>query len=223
MALLALAGIPVLSGRVDLPRLGAWHAELRLQGDSVPSGAVQLVWDGAPGPWQATVVPGRAGLVAPGGPVEVLVVGGAGGLGRSIAGGSYRNTSARVVLEQLLGAAGERLSTACLASVVGRQLPRWSRQAGSAGAQVAALAARLEVAWRVLTDGSVWLGTDSGAALALPQGHQPTDRRPTIAGVELALASPWTVPQGGAFEGRAIEHATHFLTPDRLRTDLCLA
>lgn len=227
MALLSILGANgaslVRSGRIDVPRQGVWTAYLRLDAPSVPVGSVQLVWDGVSVPWRGMIVPGRAGLVSPRGAVDLVVVGGAGGLSRTLAGQSYRNTSARVVLEQLLGAASERLSPAALPSVVGRLVTRWSRASGPAGAQLAALASELAVTWRVLVDGTVWLGLESGVPLQLPQGEQPTDRHPTTAGVELAWATPWTAQPGMTFEGRQIEHVTHHISPERVRTDLCLA
>lgn len=221
MAYLTCAGAPVTAGTVTVPRRGAWHARLRLDAATAPPGAVELAWEGSTVPWRGTVA-ARAGALVEGGPVELLLVGGAGGLGRSLPGASYRQVTARVVLGQLLAAAGEQLAGGTLPAVLGRQLARWTRVAGTAGAQLDALASALGVGWRVLPDGGVWLGVDAGAALVLPDDATLVHRRPASGRVEVATAQPWALASGATFEGAPILAIEHQIAPTCLRSTLCL-
>jgi len=221
VAFLTVAGLAVTAGTVTVPRRGAWHARVRLDAATPPTGAVALSWEGAAAPWRATVT-ARAGVLVSGGPVELLLVGGAGGLGKSLPGGSYRQATVRLVLGQLLAAAGEQLAGATLPSLLDRLLARWSRAAGPAGAQLASLAAALGVTWRVLPDGGVWLGTDAGAPLVLPDDATLVHRRPASGRVEVATAQPWALASGGTFEGAPILAIEHQIAPTSLRSTLCL-
>jgi hypothetical protein len=223
MAALTCAGKAVTRGEVEVPRSGPWHADLWLDADTAPSGAVELVWDGAPSPWRGFVVPGRAGVLTEGGPVEVRVVGGAGGLGKRLPGQSYRSATARLIVEQLLAAAGERLDGSTATALLVRQLARWSRAAGTTGEQLDALAGQLGVSWRVLPGGKVWLGVPPTTPLSLPPEAVVVRRQPVLAQVELAHGSPWTLTAGGTFEGRTVASLSIQLSPTRFRSVLCLS
>ena len=102
MPTLTVADKAVTRGHVIVPRQGAWHAELWLDADTAPSGAVALSWADGEATWQGTVV--RGGVVTEGGPAAVRLVGGAGGLGKALPGASYRNVSPRVIVGQILAA-----------------------------------------------------------------------------------------------------------------------
>lgn len=220
MAVLACAGAAVVSGELEIPDGGPWHALLRLDRDTAPSGAVELAWEGAAAPWRGTVA--RAGALVEGGPVELLVVGGAGRLGRMLPGASYRQATVRVVLGQLLADAGEVLASSTPAALLARTLPRWSRVEGPAGAQLDALTRALGVGWRVLPSGQVWLGP-APAALVLPSDAVVLRRQPVLGQIELTTGRPWELVPGGPFEGQRVASVQVSLSPSRLRSCLCLS
>lgn len=220
-ATLSVAGKAVTRGHVTVPRQGAWHADLWLDADTAPSGAVALSWADSEATWQGTVV--RGGVVTEGGPAAVRLVGGAGGLGKTLPGASYRNVSPRVIAGQILTAAGEILSGTSPSATLSPLWARWSRQAGAAGAQVAALAAALGALWRVLPDGTVYLGPDPGGVLTLGKDQQVTARAPALGRVTLATSAPWALQVGQTLDGQRIDTVIHRLGPDEIRSELWLA
>lgn len=220
MAVLTIAGKSVTRGRVRVPRQGAWHVEAWLDADTAPIGAAALVWGDKAAAWQGTLVPALSGVYVTGGPAQVRVVGGAGGLQTALPGASYRNVSARVILGQILAAAGERLSGASPAATLDPILARWSRAAGTAAAQVGRLSEALGVLWRVLPDGSVYVGPEPGGTLTLGKDDAVVERLPGESRLTLATAAPWALTVGQAFEGAAIDEIIHTLGPDKTRSDL---
>lgn len=220
MAVLTCAGSPAITGEIEIPAGGPWHALLRLDRDAALSGAVELRWEGATASWWGMVA--RGGVLVEGGPVEVLVVGGAGRLGRVLPGASYRQATVRVVLGQLLADAGEVLSSSTPAALLSRTLPRWSRAEGPAAAQLDALARVLGVGWRVLPSGQVWLGP-APSAVVLPADAVLLRRQPALGQIELTTGRPWELVPGGLFEGQRVASVRIELTPSRLRSCLCLS
>lgn len=218
--ILTCAGAAVVVGEVEQPLTGAWHATLRIDADTAPRGAVVLRWhDGAT--WRGTVATG--GDLAPGGPVECMVVGGAGGLSRRVPGGSYRRATVKQILAQVLGPVGEEAAGGIAPDLLARTLPRWSRAEGPAAAQLDALALELGAIWRVLPDGGVWLGVAPTGAYSLPQGAEVVRRSPAEGRIELSLAAPWRLAPGGLWDGRVVASVAVELGPDRLRGALCLS
>jgi hypothetical protein len=220
VALLTVTGLAVTRGRVVLPREGGWHADLWLDADTAPSGAVALSWGDGAAAWQATVVPGRVGVATEGGPAAVRLAGGAGGLAVVLDGQSYRNTSVRIILGHLLAAAGERPSPTSPAATLDLLLPRWSRMRASAGAQLDALASSLGVLWRVLPDGSVYVGPEPGGTLTLDESGAVTARAPAVGRTIVAVAAPWTLTPGQSFEGARIDEIIHRISDREVRSEL---
>ena len=124
-----VAGKAALRGHVLIPRVGAWHGTLWLDADTAPTGAASLVWGDSEATWSATIL--RGGVMTEGGPAEVRFVGGGGGLATALAGGSYRNTSPRSLLGQILPGGGERLSGTSPTTTLDAAIARWSRDAGT--------------------------------------------------------------------------------------------
>ncbi len=220
-AVLTVAGKAVTRGHVTLPRQGAWHADLWLDADTAPTGAVALSWGEGEATWQGTVA--RGGVAVEGGPAAVRVVGGGGGLGAQLPGASYRNASPRVILGQILGAAGERLSGTSPAGPLDAILARWSRSAGAAGAQVGRLAASLGLLWRVLPDGSIYVGAEPGGVLTLDKDSAVTARAPALGRTVLAPSAPWVLRPGQSFEGSEVREVVHRLSPSEIRSELWAA
>lgn len=220
MPLLTVAGSAVTRGRLTVPRVGPWHAEMWLDADTAPSGAVSLSWADGEAIWQGFVVPGRGGVYTTGGPAQVWLVGGAGGLSATLSGASYRNVTPRTVLTQILSSAGERLSGTSPAATLDGSLARWSRSAGTTAAQVTRLTDALGVLWRVLPDGSVYVGAEPGGTLTLGKEDSVTQRHPSLALTTVATSTPWTLTVGQTFEGAGIDQIVHHITSHRIRSDL---
>lgn len=163
MAVISVDSRPALAATIRLPARGAWTAWLSLDATAAPAGAVTIVCEGAPS-LVGTVV--RGALV--GSVARVLVVGGAGGLRRTLPALSLRDGALGDVLAATLSEAGERLA-ATSETLADRAMARWHRHEAPAADTVGSLAASAGMAWRVLRDGSVWLGVDAFAEAAEAQ------------------------------------------------------
>lgn len=208
------AGLPVLRAWLHVPRIGVWHAELELEGEeeNVPEGAIEIEIENAT--WHGTVR--RAGANA--GRVEVLVVGGAGGLEGELEPRYYADAPARIPLGDVLREAGETLSGDVSGDVTSPTLARWTRQRGRAGAALAELAAALGVeAWRVLVDGTVWLGAETWDEVEIE--HAVIELDPAHDRIAIAVDAPTLLP-GTTFLDRHVSHVLHVLVPAGIRSEV---
>lgn len=170
-----LNSLGLLRADIVLPRVGAWTADVVLDDDRAPSSAITIVAAGLT--LRGTVV--RGGVEA--GLWRGRVVGGAGGLRREVPAVAQRGGTLATALRDVLSAAGEALASA---PEITDSSPLWHRLAGTAGAAVADVARAAGCAWRVLADGSVWVGRETW-----PE-HAPDvdviDWRPELGRLELA-------------------------------------
>lgn len=160
-ALITLQDVPVVDLRLCVPRLGAWHVDAAIDtaqgGSSDFSGPLTLNVDG--NTFACTVR--RGGRTAD---VAVLrLVGGAGGLATIAAPKAYNGVTPQVVLSDLMATAGETLSGTIDPSLLATSWNAWTTPAWSVGWVLAEVVSRLgaDVVWRVLPDGTVWLGRES--------------------------------------------------------------
>lgn len=211
MALGTLNGVPILEARVQMPSSGAWTADVVLPTDGGPGdmasatldfGALQLV---------GTAVRGGSYL----GASMVRLVGGGAGLGTQMAPKEYRGVPLSIPLKEILAAAGDTLSAASEADALSYNLPRWLRFAQSAGEAIAALAVETGRAWRVLADGTVWVGTESYPSAA--PAYQLVRGDPHLGSVEVAMDAPLLIP-GIGFLGFPVVAVEHVVTEDRVRS-----
>lgn len=155
MAILSIDSRPVLAAVVRFPARGVWTATLDVDTDTVPPGRVTIACDGA-APLVGAVVNGAlVGSVS-----RILVVGGAGGLRAALPALALQSGTLGDVLAATLREAGETLSSTS-ATLSGHTIARWHRQQGPACHAVGSVAATAGLTWRVLRDGTVWLGTDA--------------------------------------------------------------
>lgn len=204
MSDLTLNGARVLEGTIARPRVGAWHADLVVDAATAITGAVTLASaDGALSLRGAVVRGGVQNEV-----LEVRVVGGAGGLGRELAAKAYRGATVRMVLADLAREAGEAVSSTIAATVLDTALDAWARERGTAVAALRALADTLGLAWRVLADGSLWLGAETWAAVEVE--HALLRDAPAEDRVELATEHlPAGLAPGTTFLGRRVSYVEH--------------
>jgi hypothetical protein len=214
-----LNGRDVISATLTVPRSGAWRLDALVDAESSAglTGAVTLSFAGGTSIWKGWVFRGGESF----GRVELQVVGGAGGLARQLPGKSYRNTTARVVATDILSAAGETLSLAISPALLALPLAAWTRTKGSASTQLLALLGAFGdgVTWRVLADGSVWLGAESWVpAPALEHDLLEKDER--AGRWALAALEGHRLLPGQTFEGRHISAVEHTLSAEAIRTHL---
>jgi hypothetical protein len=214
MALLTLAGSRVLRATVTQPLTGAWHVEAAVDAQTVPTGAVSLVTEGLSLTGRAY----RSRVYQD--TLHVWLVGGAGGLRTQLGARGYRAPTVRVLLSDLMRETGETLSTTVAASLLARSLPSWSRVSGSASRALSTLAEALGVSWRVLDDGSIWLGVETWPTSSLLTYQLINDdvlRDRLIVASESPLLRP-----GTTFAGRRVANVVHTFEPSRVRSEAWL-
>lgn len=202
----------ILRASIFVPRQGAWHAYLSVEaeGTSGLTGSIDLAFDGVT--W--TGYARRAG--ASNGRVELFVVGGAGGLRTELDPRYYVDAQAQIPLDDLMRELGETLSSGVSADVTGITLARWTRPRGRGGALLSELAEALGVeSWRVLSDGTVWLGEEIWPDIELE--YDITAPSPAHDVDELAVDAP-TLTAGVTLAGRRISYVQHIIEPARIRS-----
>lgn len=173
---LSLNGKPVLRATILAPRVGAWVADVVVDTDEDLIGAQDLTIEGvtlraavhrggvAYQRWSGRLVGGSAGLPEPVEPVNQFT------------------TTLAIALADVLREAGETLSPT--SADLSAPVSRWHRAAGTAANAVADVARAAGYAWRVLFDGTVWVGAETWAAVA-PTGVELLDHRPEVGRIEL--------------------------------------
>jgi len=200
----------VSSGTVELPRTGIWIADVKMISQTIPSGPVVATL--GPVPMLGTVA--VAQLVN--GVIDLRVVGGAGGLGNAARPKHYHQPLVNHVLTDLMRDAGEMLSPDCTPAVVNAPLEAWTTLGlpATTGTMLAALCAILGCNWRVLSDGTVWIGAedwpDSGVA------YRSIDTDGANAAQVVGTDGPAIWP-GMLLGGRRVDFVTHDLDSNRTR------
>jgi hypothetical protein len=213
MAYCTVNGAPVLEGVVRLPRVGVWQADLEMPAGVSLSGRATIKLADA-----LTLVGtfARSGLDRRG-RARARVVGGAAGLGRELAPKSYLNVPLRIPLTDVLTDAGEHLSATADPTVLALQLPAWSRMSQVAGLSFAALVDAAGATWRILLDGTAWVGIETWPTsnmTALAMSYEPERFRRTV-----ATLIPTVLP-GQVFEGERVALVQHVIAPSSFRTVL---
>ena len=191
-----LNGLTVSTMGLVMPRLGAWVAELVVETDEALAGAATLDLDGT------TFVGAIAAGAVYAGRWTGRVVGGAGGLSRTLDPTAHQRITLAAIFAETLRAAGET-AAADLGDLSAEQR-HWHRPRQTAAAEVAEIARAAGFAWRVLSDGTVWVGPEAWPELALGDDlevmeHDTAAGRYTLAGsAALALLPGRTVNLDGA-------------------------
>lgn len=207
MAYCTVNGVPVVSARITLPRAGVWHADFEMPDDSVRSGAVRVEY--AAGLLRLAGTVRYGGVEA--GAALLHVVGGAGGFPVAMTPRAYRNAPRSTVVNDILGAAGERLSDASDKSWLSAQLPFWNIMATSAANALALLVSMSDgTSWRVLPDGTVYVGKESWAEVRLP--YSVLERHPGEYAMQIDLEMPRLLP-GYTFAGQRVSTVEYILEP----------
>ena len=222
----SVGAIEVIAASLFLPLIGAPLYYLDLDADEAPAGRCELAF--ATGPSfvgtvaRATPFEGR---------VEVVMVGGAGGLGLEpelaveVGGAGYTGTpivvDAELVVGDILKLTGEGISPSAVETLAGLSLPRWHRVAGLAAHALGYLAQAWGVSWRILPDGTVWLGAETwpehlDADNAIVQADC-ADTSSLVAALD--VDRPDILP-GQSLVGRRVERVVYSLTDTSLRAEV---
>jgi hypothetical protein len=218
VAFATLNGIPVFHGTICIPRVGAWSGDLAVDKQEAITGACTLAIDGG-----LTLVgtAARSGVWLD--TARLRVVAGAGGLGKTARPQHYRQTTMRVVLQDLLATAGERLSATADASTLALTFPAWTTIAQPIGRMIAALLGDTRLgpatAWRVLADGRLWVGQETwpDSGLANLTDYQDLAESPEEGIVELGVEAPRLLP-GTVLGGRRVSYVEHRIDGNGART-----
>lgn len=161
MSALTIAGSAVLAATVTMPRVGVWWAEVEVSTETALTGVVEIVPEtGAT--WHGTVIAG--GVHA--GTWRGRIVGGAGGLRRTLPATSYRDATLHDVVADATRESGETLDAGTdLRSWAVSRFVRVERPASRAVADVACAAS---LPWRVTRAGTLLVAAESWAGVSLP-------------------------------------------------------
>jgi hypothetical protein len=167
--------VAVLSGDLVLPIRGNWVAHLETGAGTSPAEgdrvAILVAGDKARRTPDATFV-GTVRRSRPwAGRHELVVVGGAGGLADPIAAddhhaGPSHTVPAELILARVCRLAGEAVSASAQAALEPFGVTRWTRARGPATEALSVLADALGLGWRVLDDGTVWMGPETWPEVA---------------------------------------------------------
>jgi hypothetical protein len=193
----------LIAAEIRLPRIGAWHADIDTDGEDVLTSPVRIEIDGVE--FVGAVV--RTGNN--GSRVRTRVVGGAGGLSTELPAKSYSSATGvevRTLVGDLLREAGETLSATSDQALLSRRLPRWHREHAVASHSLVRILDAVQASWRVLRDGTVWVGpaTYPEATVA----HVLIDEDWASGHSTIAPERPELEP-GVTFRGQKIELVVH--------------
>lgn len=218
MALVRCGEADVIHAELHLSTRGAWSGEVVLDAGAAPTGSVSLRAEGGL-ELQGTVVGGGVFLDV----AAVRIVGGAGGLATEVE-GAYQLASLRDPLDTIMSTSGERLSGTIAPSILAVPLERWTLGRSSAAKAiddlVAAASAILEQAltWRVIEDGSIWIGAEAWPSASLPDTADVLVRAPVARLIEIGVETPALLP-GVNLEGVGrVVAVDHWITPHEVRT-----
>lgn len=218
MSQVRIGNVEVLSGEIDLPMVGIGTLEVELgSGENLPAAgdAVRVEVLAADGPGVA-----YQGTVRTSGDHEdrgkLFIVLGSGGLGRTIAAKPYANSpTAFRLLDDVVRDAGETLSsTVNEAALTARSVNTWLRAEGTGAVALQRLAEHFSYTWRVLSDGTVWMGAETWPAFTGTGLYElAQDRSASTA----TYADAETMAPGVTWEGRKVYRVTHQITPKGTR------
>ncbi len=196
-----------------MPRVGVWRADLTLdlEDASKVGDEVTLSVDGLE--WKGTAV--EVGAYT--GRVHLRMAGGNAGMPKPVVPRFYRAMPARVVAQDLLAEGGEELSSTANQDVLSSILPLWTRASGIVSEALEQLLDELGATWRVLADGTVWVGTETWPEASNVKDVIVLAEVPNEARIEFGSATPNLVP-GTTFRGRRVSRVEIHISPSDVHT-----
>lgn len=207
--LVTVNGLPCLQATLRLPRTGVWIADLVVDATAAIEGSVTV----SVGQMTLKGRAARTGLARDTAVLRVLA--GAGGLSAKVPAKFYRRCPAKAPLQDILAAAGEMLSSTVEAGLLNQQLVAFVLVRQKAADALRALADKLGVTWRVLEDGTVWLGEESWPDANVSLDLIADDPRQGF--TEYGSDSPTLLP-GTTLDGKRVSQVEHRILPASVRT-----
>ena len=211
MGMLRCNGAPVLKLALSLPRIGNWSADVEYDyqttlavGDSVTLEDNGLSWNGT------VKRTGRNGARR-----HARVVGGKSKLGTELPPKSYVGTTARSIVADILSAAGETLERTSGGEPFNVVPTYWTRAGFSAGTELARICAMIGADWRMLPEGTVWVGVESYPLQKF--AHEEIEASPESASYVIGSERLELRP-GVTFDGRRVSRVEHIVTEKSART-----
>lgn len=221
---LMVEGFACLRGKISLPLTGAWVADVAI--DPATSGA-SLPDYGS----QVTLYVGEGGFSLTGAvrrinnafdTVYARLVGGAGGLWETVGPKSYQNTTFGIIASDLLSSVSETLSPSVPAAIQNIMVNFWTVpeqpmfQALANLIVFARIRTQTEVNWRVLTDGTIFVGVEQWPNTQMStfdlMSWSPAELEATI-----YAPDPRLVP-GEIFQSSNVSNVEHVVIPEKART-----
>ena len=166
-----LAGNALLSMCLTVPRVGLWVLDAQTDNDTLLTGDVDFVVAGRT--WRGTVVRGGAELGRWSGRVV-----GAGALAGLLGPLPFASATLAEVLTETAREAGVTLADGL--GDLSATVPRWHRIAAPASHTVADVARAAGYVWRALAAGTLGLGAETWAPLALASGVDVIGHDPRV-------------------------------------------
>lgn len=211
-ALVTLSGRDVLDCTVVLPRIGVWYAHVMLA-ELEPFDGQRATLQFGPN-LQLTGAVRRSGSAD--GVGVLILIGGAGGLYRFTRTQAYRQAPLRLPLNDLLASAEETLSGTADPSLLNTELAQWAVTSQPVAHALSQLMEFIGADWRVLPDGTVWIGQDSWEDTP-SFNFLGLAERPAENSLLVYSAEPAVLP-GQTFQGRHVSAVHHTLRDDDLES-----
>jgi hypothetical protein len=223
MALVTIGGIDVVSARIWMPRIGVWNADIVVDEPTIPPAPQRLTMT-ADGGLALTGTTMRAGAWLE--TSYARFVGGNDGMRRTAVPKFYAAANVGLVLGDLLATAGEKLSPTAQPAVLGARVAGWTTIAQPIGQALAVLVARgapAGTAWRVLPDGTVWIGAETwpDCGLTEPGDYVEMQDWPEDNRIELGVETLKLLP-GTTIGGRRVSFVEHVLKDGYVRSKAML-
>ena len=231
MAALTINGYAVINGEIRMPRVGVWSADLKVDTLALVGigGSVTIVSND--GVFSLVGVAYREGLYTAS--LTMRVIGGAGGLGPAPGGVGqnlppkfYQGVTVGYVLTDTLTACGERLSATSDQAVLSTNLKKWTRLGGPGKRAIARLLDNIATSFRVLPDGSFWVGTDTYPP-AVPTQYDLVERHYGEGRVVIGCTQPFVMPgtlltlvRSGVTTTENVSNVVHTIKSNSVRSEV---
>lgn len=151
--------LDVMNADILFPYFGNWTAHLVFaNAESAPQGNCTLTIFGKN--YESYVIPTRSSDSER--RFYAMAIGGNGGLSKTISSKMYNSQiQVSLILNDLLSEAGESLSPTSSQTILNTIIPGWTRMQGSASISLSQLIDSVGGIWRVLEDGSIFVGFDT--------------------------------------------------------------
>ena len=194
MSVLTINTLSVIHAQFYFPRWGCWRGVALVDAADAADLTGALALDVSDGQLALTGHSGAVGAYQDA--VRVEVIGGRGALSTVARARHYQQPSVERVVRDLVGDAGETLSSTSDTSARAVVLPQWTTLAQPVGAALDLVveAAGEGVGWRLLPGGDLWIGAETwsdAAQVGDLLGYDPQERR-ALFGVDVPLLLPGT-------------------------------